>query len=115
MHKIKTKEINTETEFGYARKNLHKLTQLSSQFSPKIRICVNSLSFLGVWICDETLFLVFHILRENYELTCIRSSRHKQTSINYKLCVICGDSRFDKEKMRVRLQSCIRIVNVLFC
>ena len=35
MHKIKTKEINTETEFGYLRKNLHKLTQLS----PKIRIC----------------------------------------------------------------------------
>ena len=39
IHKIKTKEINTETEFGYVRKNVHKLTQLSSQFSPKIRIC----------------------------------------------------------------------------
>ena len=31
--------MNTETEFGYVRQNLHKLTQLSSQFSPKIRIC----------------------------------------------------------------------------
>ena len=31
--------MNTETEFGYVRKNLHRLTQLSSQFSPKIRIC----------------------------------------------------------------------------
>ena len=39
IHKIKTKEINTETEFGYLRKNLHKLAQLSFQFSPKIRIC----------------------------------------------------------------------------
>ena len=39
IHKIKTKEINTEMEFGYVRKNLHKLTQLSSQFSPKTRIC----------------------------------------------------------------------------
>ena len=38
IHKIKTKEINTETGFGYVRKNLHKLTQLSSQFTPKIRI-----------------------------------------------------------------------------
>ena len=39
IHKIKTKEINTETEYRYVRKNLHNLTQLSSQFSPKIRIC----------------------------------------------------------------------------
>ena len=39
IHEENTKEINTETEFGYVRKNLHKLTQLPSQFSLKIRIC----------------------------------------------------------------------------
>ena len=36
---MKTKEIDSKTEFGYVKKNLHKLTQISSEFSPKILIC----------------------------------------------------------------------------
>ena len=79
-------------EFGYVRKNLHKLTQLSSQFSPKIRICFrcntkyseecfitypNTSKYVkktrlrlvfsthfSVFGCDETRFFVFHILRK---------------------------------------------------
>ena len=81
------------------RKNLHKL--ISSQFSPKIRICfrcnmkhleecfitypntpkcVKKTRFfntlLGVWICDETLFIVFHILHKLFTYSASFSCPH---------------------------------------
>ena len=64
IHEIKTKEINNETEFGYVRKNLHKLTQLSSQFSPKICICFS---------CNMTLRRVFITYPNTSK--CVKKSR----------------------------------------
>ena len=89
IHEENTKEINTETEFGYVMKHLHKinLSQLSSQLlrcyiknseECFIRISKHlevvkklglrprfSTHFSGFEYPDETLFLMFDILHFN--------------------------------------------------
>ena len=92
IHKIKTKEINTEMEFGYVMKHLHKIKPtFISIFPLNILICLRcyikhsgecfiriskrlevvkklglrprfSTHFSGFGYPDETLFLVFDIL-----------------------------------------------------
>ena len=57
----KTKEINTETEFGYVMKHLHKI-------KPTF-ISIFSLNTDLFEMLDQTLFLVFDILHEYVETT----------------------------------------------
>ena len=54
IHKIKTKEINTETEFGYVMKHLHKIKSTFISIFP-----LNTNLFEMLY---QTLFLVFDIL-----------------------------------------------------
>ena len=56
IHEVNTKEINTETEFGYVMKHLHKI-------KPTF-ISIFSLNIDLFEMLYQTLFLVFDILRE---------------------------------------------------
>ena len=54
IHNIKTKEINTETEFGYVMKHLHKIKPIFISIFP-----LNTNLFEMLY---QTLFLVFDLL-----------------------------------------------------
>ena len=77
IHKIKTTEINTDTECGYVMKHLHKIKptfiSIFIRISKHLEVVKKlglrphfSTNFSGFGNPDETFFLVFDLLHHNF-------------------------------------------------
>ena len=62
IHEENTKEINTETEFGYVMKHLDKIKPTFISIFSLNTDLFEMLHFLEFGYPDETLFLVFDLL-----------------------------------------------------